>query len=417
MNSRENDIAPPSSAAVNRRYGAAVPRDVLLWDETLRDGEQSPGVAFTIEQKVAIAQQLDAFGVDVIGAGFPAVSEDERQAIREIVRLGLHARIGATVRAAREDVERALQLGVREAHMFLPASKLHLNHKMGLDERAALVLARRCVEDATRSGLRVCFIAEDSTRARDEFLLELFQCAVDAGADSIMVTDTVGVMTPTAMNGFVREIAGRLRDAVPLGVHCHDDFGLATANTLAAFEAGATYLTGTINGIGERAGNAAIEELALSLKVLYGIETAVNLERLAELSQLVERSSGMVKAPNKAIVGFNAFRHESGIHTAAMLRHTQTYEPYSPATVGAQRSFILGKHAGRAALQHVLGKHNLRADDCTLDRLIHELKQRALSRDGSSASEQEFSHDRIRGVSEEWVLARYMEIQREEIAS
>lgn len=332
----------------------AIQQRLWIWDETLRDGEQTPGVALTVDQKVVIARLLDEAGISVIDVGFPAVSATEREAARRIAGLGLRARIGATARAHPDDIQAVLDSGLDEIYMFLPTSDIHLHHKFKLDRTGARERACRMVSAAVSKGLRVIFIAEDTSRSDIQWVTSLFQDLYHLGIDGAIITDTVGIMTPRAMQGMVTEIRAAVPKDLVLGVHCHNDFGLATANTLVAVEAGAAYVTATVNGIGERAGNASLEETVLALERLYGVQTGVQMERLMELSELVQRASGIPVSPNKPIVGYNAFRHESGIHVQAMLEATATYEVIPPKLVCREREYVLGKHSGRAHIEWML---------------------------------------------------------------
>ena len=392
--------------------GRKAPEKIRVWDETLRDGEQSPGVCFTAEDKLDIAKLLDGMGVAVIDAGFPMVSEEERRAITAIAREGLSAAVGATVRAVPADIDAALRCEVREVHMFLPTSGLHLRHKLGISAEDAISRAVAAVEHAKRHGLVVDFIAEDATRTPMEYLLRFYRAVIDAGADRVMLTDTVGVMSPEAMFRFSRMVMDALGKKAEFAVHCHNDFGLAVANTLAAVLAGATYPTVTVNGIGERAGNAAFEETVIGLEHLYGIRTGIATERLAELSLLVERRSGMFNQPHKPVVGFNAFRHESGIHVDGVLQHTGTYEPIQPEEVGCCRSFVLGKHSGRSLVTALLASRALTASEEQVRAIAEDVKltkeRSPRERIHRTAHERDAYHREVLGFPEEqfWQLVQ-----------
>ena len=341
---------------------------VYVWDETLRDGEQSPGVSLTIQDKVAIARALDEAGVTVIDAGFPAVSEQEREAITAVVGLGLRARIGVTVRGRQEDIDMALDCGVREVYMFLPTSPLHMRVKFGWTEEEVLHHGLQLARYARRRGLDVVFIAEDTSRSDTGFVSRLFTAMHGVGVIGCIITDTVGCGTPTSIG----RLAGTIRESTPpglhLGIHCHNDFGLATANTLAAVEQGVDFITATVNGIGERAGNAALEEVAAALEFLYKVKTGIQTEKLYSLSQLVEGCSGMPVPPNKAVTGFNAFRHESGIHTQALLKAPESYEVLKPESVGQSRGWVFGKHSGNTLLEALAAERRITLQDETLQQ-------------------------------------------------
>ncbi|MEO2241146.1 MAG: homocitrate synthase family protein [Euryarchaeota archaeon] len=349
-----------------------LPDEVIIYDTTLRDGEQTPGVSFTPEQKLEIARLLDELGVQQIEAGFPVVSEGEREAVRRIAREGLDADILCLARTLRGDVDAAVECEVDGVITFIATSDLHLRHKLRMSREEVLERVADTVEYAKEHGLWVAFSAEDGTRTEFEFLERVYRTAEECGADRVHATDTVGVMIPEAMRLFVR----RIREVVdvPVGVHCHDDFGLAVANSLAAVEAGAQAVSTTVNGLGERAGNAALEEVIMALEKLYGLDLGFNTEVLAELSRKVAEYSGIDVPPNKAIVGENAFRHESGIHVAAVLEEPRTYEPLDPREVGMDRKIVLGKHTGRKAVEAKLRELGVEPDEELIEEVLRRIK-------------------------------------------
>ncbi|MHC1580198.1 homocitrate synthase family protein [Methanopyrus sp.] len=349
-----------------------LPDEVIIYDTTLRDGEQTPGVSFTPGQKLEIARLLDELGVQQIEAGFPVVSEGEREAVRRIAREGLDADVLCLARTLRGDVDAAVECEVDGVITFIATSDLHLRHKLRMSREEVLERIADTVEYAKDHGLWVAFSAEDGTRTEFEFLEKVYRTAEECGADRVHATDTVGVMIPEAMRLFVR----RIREVVdvPVGVHCHDDFGLAVANSLAAVEAGAQAVSTTVNGIGERAGNAALEEVVMALEKLYGLNLGFNTEVLAELSRKVAEYSGIDVPPNKAVVGENAFRHESGIHVAAVLEEPRTYEPMDPREVGMDRRIVLGKHTGRKAVEAKLRELGVEPDEELVEEVLRRIK-------------------------------------------
>ncbi len=349
-----------------------LPDEVVIYDTTLRDGEQTPGVSFTPEQKLEIAHLLDELGVHQIEAGFPVVSEGEREAVRRIAREDLDADILCLARTLRGDVDAAVECEVDGVITFIATSDLHLKHKLKMSREEVLERIADTVEYAKDHGLWVAFSAEDGTRTEFEFLEKVYRTAEECGADRVHATDTVGVMIPEAMRRFVRKIR-RVVD-LPIGVHCHDDFGMAVANSLAAVEAGAQAISTTVNGIGERAGNAALEEVVMALEKLYGLDLGLNTEVLAELSRKVAEYSGIDVPPNKAVVGENAFRHESGIHVAAVLEEPRTYEPMDPREVGMERKIVLGKHTGRKAVIAKLKELGVEPDEEIVEKVLREIK-------------------------------------------
>jgi len=317
-------------------------------DVTLRDGEQAPGVVFTEDEKIEIALMLDEVGVEVVEAGFPPVSDDERKSVRKIAELGLDADVCCLARAFPGDVDIAAECDVDIVSVFLAASKIH---RVKYDKPFDNVLenALKAVERGKDYGLTVRFALEDASRTDPATILKFFNMAEEAGADYLSIADTVGILTPSSTRNLVCWLKERVSS--PLCIHCHDDLGMATANTLTALECGVEQVHTTVNGIGERAGNASLEEVLLGLFVHFGIKK-YKLELLCELSKMVERFSGMKVAPNKAVVGSNAFTHESGIHVSAVLRDPRTYELIPPELVGASRRFVIGKHTGRGALMY-----------------------------------------------------------------
>ncbi len=350
-----------------------LPRDLVVWDETLRDGEQTPGVRFSPEEKLRIAELLSEIGVGVIDAGIPVVSDDEARAVRGIAHAGLRAKILASARTVPRDVEAVIDSGVSHIAIFVAASRVHLKYKLKMGPDEVVAASRACVRRAKEAGLHVAFVTEDTVRAPFDFVERLYGAATEEGADRLVVADTVGIMTPLTFRWYLTEFVRRVRPR-DLSVHCHNDFGLATANTLAAIEVGARTPHLCVNGLGERAGNASLEEVVVALETLYDYRTGIRTERLYELSRLVEELSGIPVAPNRALVGYNAFSHEAGIHTHGILAHTLTYEPLQPSTVGRQRQMILGKHTGKAALVEKLKERGLSAPDPLLVELLQRVK-------------------------------------------
>jgi methanogen homocitrate synthase len=342
------------------------PLDIEICDVTLRDGEQMPGVVFRADEKLDIALRLDEIGVEVIEAGFPVVSRAEKNAVREICNLDLNAKISALSRSVKADIDAAIDCGVDMVSVFIATSELHLKHKLHMSCPEAIKCALDSVEYAKDHGLIVRFSAEDATRTDFEILKKLYKKAEDYHADYVSVADTVGIMNPRTMYYMISEIRKLVK--IPICMHCHDDLGMALANTLAGAEAGAKQLHTTVNGIGERSGNTPLEELLVTLRLHYD-KNSYDLTKLKDLSKLVESYSGVSVAKNKAVVGVNAFAHESGIHVAAVLEEPRTYELYSPEMVGAARHIIIGKHTGAKALKYITERmgYNLKEQEvCAL---------------------------------------------------
>ena len=339
---------------------------VVFFDTTLRDGEQSPGCSMTTQEKLTMAHALEDLGVDIIEAGFAMASEGDFAAIATITQAIRKPRIASLARAKTEDIEmaaRALQFADRSRiHVFLASSDLHLEYKLKIGRAEALDLTGESVRLARKHVDDVEFSPEDSTRSDRDFLIEMVRIAVEAGATTINMPDTVGYSTPEEYGRMFAEVRERVpaidEKGVVLSSHCHDDLGLAVANSLAAIQNGARQVECTINGIGERAGNASLEEIAAALYVRgdrYGVTTSIKLDHLVPTSQTLGQLITFGPSPNKAIVGANAFAHESGIHQHGMLANPLCYEIMTPASVGAAKTdLVLGKHSGRAALRNRL---------------------------------------------------------------
>lgn len=317
---------------------------VIIDDTTLRDGEQSAGVAFNADEKIAIARGLAALGVPEMEIGIPGMGEEEREVMRAIAGLGLPSRLLAWCRLCERDLLAALDTGVGMVDLSLPVSDLMLEHKLNRDRQWALDEVVRLVGQARMAGLEVCLGCEDASRADMEFLVRVAVAAQAAGARRLRFADTVGIMEPFTMFERFRFLRQRLD--LELEVHAHDDFGLATANTLAAVKGGATHINTTVNGLGERAGNAALEECALALRHLHGIDCGIDTQGIPAISALVEKASGRPVAWQKSVVGAGVFTHEAGIHVDGLLKHRSNYEGLNPDVVGRHHSLVLGKHSG-----------------------------------------------------------------------
>ena len=346
---------------------------IVFWDETLRDGEQMPGVHFTPEEKLRVAELMSEIGISVINAGIPVVSDEEARAVRRLAEAGLSAHILAAGRTVPGDVDAVIRSGATHIALFVAASEVHLRYKLKMTQDEVLDASVRCIRQAKAAGLHVAFVTEDTVRAPFDFVERLYRAAREAGADRLVISDTVGIMTPVTFRWYLREFRRRVQP-VDWSVHCHNDFGLAVANTLTALEEGVNAPHTCVNGLGERSGNASFEEVAVALESLYGIRTGLKTSRLYELSQLVEELSGVPLAANKALVGYNSFSHEAGIHTHGILQHTLTYEPLQPGVVGRERQMILGKHTGKAALVEKLKERQATPTDAVLAELLRRVK-------------------------------------------
>ena len=351
---------------------------VVFFDTTLRDGEQSPGCSMYITEKLRMARQLETLGVDVIEAGFAVASEGDFCAVQQVARGVRGPRIASLARAKQEDIEtaaRALEQAERSRiHIFLASSDIHLDHKLKISREQALEQADQSVRFARTFVDDVEFSPEDATRTDPDFLCRMVQVAVDAGAAVINLPDTVGYTVPQEYAALFRMLKAEIRgiEKVTLSCHCHDDLGLAVANSLAAMEAGARQVECTINGIGERAGNAALEEIAAAMHVRQDrlpFSSGIVLDQLYATSQMLSEVISFAPSPNKAVVGSNAFSHEAGIHQHGVLANPLTYEIMTPGLVGVPANrMVLGKHSGRHALGHRLGELGFPLEREELDR-------------------------------------------------
>lgn len=359
-----------------------LPERIYIWDETMRGGEQTPGVVFTVEDKLEIAKLLDDCGVAVIDAGFPIFSEGERKAIKALVNENLKCEVGATIRANKDDVDVALDCGVGNVYIFSTTSKFHLHHKYGIDQKEAEKRVIAAVEYAKNQGLNFDFISEDTSRSDLNFVTSLIKKVLELGARRIILCDTVSVITPGSMMKIVLQI----RQACPTpsyGIHCHNDFGMAVANTLASVNAGVEYPTLAVNSLGDGSGNASLEEVVMALEKLYDVRTGIKTEMLYELCKLVEKKSGIYLSPQKPISGLNSYRHESEVHVSGVLKHAAVYEPIRPEEVGRRREFVLGKHSGPTSVKRILDDKGVAINDEQIEAILVEIKK---EKEGTSKS-------------------------------
>jgi methanogen homocitrate synthase len=357
------------------------PLDIEICDVTLRDGEQTPGVVFTREEKIALATELDAVGVEIIESGFPVVSSDEKAIVKEIANMGLKAKTCCLSRSVISDVETAVDCDVDFISIFIAMSELHLKYKYHKTYEEMFSSAMEAVQYAKDHGVGVRFAAEDGSRTDINVLKKAFMAAEEYKVDYVSIADTIGILSPSTTHYLVSEIKKVVR--TPICIHCHNDLGMATANTLAAAEAGAKQLHTTVNAIGERAGNASLEEVLVSLRVQYGIEK-YNTTRLMKLSGMVNEFSGIRPSITKAIVGEHAFSHESGIHVCAILEEPRTYELFSPEMVGGTRHLIVGKHTGMKALRGITKSMGYNLEKDQLCALLERIKNCTEAKKGIS---------------------------------
>lgn len=357
----------------NKESELTFPEDITIYDTTLRDGEQTPGVCFSFDEKLEIARKLDQFKIHQIEAGFPIVSEKEKESVKAIANEGLDATILGLTRTKPEDIDAALDCDVDGIITFVGTSDIHLDHKMHITRQDAINLCETAVDYAKDHGLFVAFSAEDATRTDIEFLKRIYSKAQECGADRVHIADTTGAITPQGIDYLVKELVKDID--IDIAVHLHNDFGLAVINSITGVLAGAKAVSTTVNGIGERAGNASLEELIMAMKILYGKDYGFKTKYIKELSDLVAKASGLPIPYNKPVVGNNVFRHESGIHVDAVIEEPLCYEPYLPELVGQKRQLVLGKHSGCRAVRAKLNECELDVSDEQLIEIVKQVKK------------------------------------------
>ncbi len=365
---RFSAVSPYNAAAKAR-----LPERILVYDSTLRDGEQMPGVHFTLEQKLLIARKLDEVGVHQIEAGFPAVSDSEKAAVKQVASLGLGADILCLSRALKQDIDAAIECDVDMVLLFIATSDLHLRYKLKMTREQVLDKAVEAVEYAHAHGLKASMSSEDSTRSDMSFMSEMFSRCEKAGAARLGVTDTLGCGGPEAVHYIVSGLKGRTK--LPLSAHLHNDFGLATANAVAALSGGAEAIATTVGGMGERAGNVSLEQFVMALKHLYKREIGIRTDGLTDLTKTVFEAAKLPMPANQPWVGPNAFSHESGIHVAAVLSCPMTYECVNPEEVGNRRRLVLGKHSGTHIVKSRLDEKGVSASQEQICDIVRAIKR------------------------------------------
>ncbi len=346
---------------------------IRVLDTTLRDGEQTPGVSLTTEDKLEIARQLDKVGVDCIEAGTPISSEGEKRAVALIAKAGLNAEVCGLARSKRQDIDVAIGCDVDVIHTFISTSEIQMKYAVNMTPEQVLASSIDSVEYIKSHGLICEYSPMDASRTDREFLKKVCKAVEEAGADRINIPDTVGIMIPTTMHQLISDVKSVVK--IPISVHCHNDFGMAVANSLAGVEAGASQIHVAVNGLGERAGNAALEEIAVALSLIYNKKTGINHQQLYDTSRLVSKLTGMMIQANKAIVGENAFSHESGIHTRGVTVAPSTFEPIQPEFVGRKRKLVPGKLAGTSGIKAELETMGLHPTAQQVTEIVKTIKE------------------------------------------
>ncbi|ARV57860.1 hypothetical protein BZZ01_03730 [Nostocales cyanobacterium HT-58-2] len=355
-------------------------QQVYLVDCTLREGDQAPGVGMTPEEKLEIALLLDQAGVTMADVGMPALGAEERSFISQAVQACTRMKVGASVRCIPKEVELALDCGVSAVFVICPISRSHLETRLRISLAELFSQLHVIAKLVHNAGASLEVVAEDASRSQREDLAQLIERAIQVQAQRVYLADTVGCLTPSGFTNLVHDALRVADNRVALGVHCHNDLGLATANTIAAIEAGIRWPTATVNGIGERAGNASLGEVAVASEHILGLVTGFDNTMLPRLSRQVEEVSGILLSPTAPLVGLNAFRHESGIHVDGLLKDPRNYEFVHPEVVGRKRKLVLGKHTGRAHLRALLQSMGLEASDKVLQELLTRLRSEATGR-------------------------------------
>jgi 2-isopropylmalate synthase len=367
-----------------------LPERVFIWDETLREGVQTPTAFLTYVEKVKLAKTMDEIGVSLITVGFPALSDEEKNDVRRIANEDFHqARLAASARAVKSDVDACLECGVREILIFTPFNGLNLEHRLKMTKEQVLEKTVESIEYAKRHAVTVNFVLEDGSRTPIEEILQIFEAAAKAGASRLIIADSVGFLRPLSMRYLISHVRDELskltRSQVPLSVHCYNDFGLATANTLAAVEEGVAYVHTSIAGFGERAGVAPMEEVVVALELLYNLDTGVDMEKLYRLAQLAEKSFALPIQYHKPIVGENAFSYEADEHVEAMLAYPLMHEPFPPEIIDRQITFYSGRQTGKRAVESRLAAAGIKATPMQIDEIARRIKsiQESLDKGGT----------------------------------
>lgn len=367
-----------------------LPERVFIWDETLREGAQTPAVFLTYVEKVKLAKMMDEMGIPIITVGFPALSEEEKSNVRKIANERFQqSSLAASARPSKNDIDACLECGIREIVISTPFNGLNLEYRLKETKDQVLRQTAESIGYAKRHGAKANFVLEDGSRTPLQEILQIFEAAVKAGADRLVIADTVGFLRPLSMRYLISHIREGLADTVkkevPLSVYCHNDFGLATANSLAAVEEGATYVHTCIAGFGERAGCAPLEEVCIALELLYDVDTGISLDKLYRLSQLTEKTFALPIQFHKPIIGENAFSYDDDEHIQAMLANPLTHEPFPPEIVGRETTFCLGRQAGKNLVENRLAQAGIKVTPMQIEEIMRKLRGTHESQDKGEA--------------------------------
>jgi len=363
-----------------------LPKKVFIWDETLREGTQTPTCFLTATEKIKLAKVLDEIGVHIITVGFPAVSEEEKRTVRLIANQDFEqATLAAPARILQRDIDACMEAGIKEIAVFTAFNELHMRYRLKMTREQVLEKTVESIEYAKAHGITVDFVLQDASRTPLDSMVEIFKAAIDAGAERLVIADTVGFLRPLSMKYLVSNVRKSLEKAVgqtfTLAVHCHNDFGLATANTLAAVEEGVSYVQTCVAGFGERAGVAPLEEVVMALEALYNIKTGINTKKFYRLAQMAEKYFAVPIPIHKPLVGDNAFSHESGIHVHGMLVHPLSFEPIPPKLVGRKTTFYLGRQTGKHFVENRLAQAGIEASPRQIEEIVRRVKAFQETRD------------------------------------